>query len=55
MSFVYSCDAKKGATAGKEGLVQAIDFFFVSMKKPDKNPIGPFVQDHLKERAEGLY
>jgi hypothetical protein len=55
MSFVYSCDSKEGATAGKEGLVQAINFFFMSMKERDKNPIGPFVLNHLKEKAEGLY
>jgi hypothetical protein len=55
MSFVYSCDTKEGTTAGKEGLVEAINFFFISMKKRDKNPIGPFVLDLLNERAEGLY
>jgi hypothetical protein len=55
LSFVYYCDTKEGATAGKEGLVQAIIFFFMSVKKHDNNPIGPFVLDHLKERAEGLY
>ena len=55
MSFVYSCDSKDGVNDGQDGLVEAIKFFFMSMKKRDKNPIGQLVIDHLKQHVEGLY
>jgi hypothetical protein len=39
----------------RDGLVESIKFFFVSMKKRDDNPIGNLVFVDLKETAEGLY
>ena len=50
MSFVYTSDNKD-----RQGLVESIQFFFMSMKKRDDNPIGPLVLEDLKETAEGLY
>jgi hypothetical protein len=50
LSFVYSNDNKD-----REGLVESIKFFFMSMKKRDNNTIGAFVLEDLKETAEGLY
>jgi hypothetical protein len=39
----------------REGLVESIKFFFMSMKKRDDNPIGALIFKDLKETAEGLY
>ncbi len=50
MSFVYTNDNKD-----REGLVESTQFFFMSMKKRDDNPIGPLILEDLKETAEGLY
>ncbi len=50
MSFVYTSDNKD-----REGLVESIRFFFMSMKKRDENPIEPLILKDLKETAEGLY
>ncbi len=50
MSFVYTIDNKD-----RQGLVESIQFFFMSMKKCDDNLIGPLVLEDLKETAEGLY
>ena len=50
MSFVYTSDNKD-----RQGLVESIQFFFMSMKKCDDNPIGPLVLEDLKETAEGLF
>ena len=55
MSFVYSSDSKDGVNTGRDGLIEAIKFFFISMKKREKNPIGQLVIDHLKKHVEGLY
>ncbi len=55
MSFVYSYDSKIGDTAGKEELMGAIKFFFMSMKECVDNPIGPLLLDHLHEKMEKLY
>jgi hypothetical protein len=43
ISFVYSYDTKIGDTAGKEELMDAIKFFFMSMKERVDNPIGPLL------------
>jgi hypothetical protein len=51
ISFVYSCDKKEGTTAGKEDLVEAIKFFFMSTKKRDNNPIVPLLLEHLHEKS----
>jgi hypothetical protein len=35
--------------------VESINFFFMSMKKRDDNPIGALILKDLKETAERLY
>jgi hypothetical protein len=50
MSFVYNNDNKD-----REGLLESVQFFFMSMKKCDDNPIGPLILKDLKETTEGLY
>ncbi len=50
LSFVYSNDNNN-----REGLVESIKFFFMSMKKRDNIPIGSLILEDLKETAEGLY
>jgi hypothetical protein len=54
LSSVYTCDTTK-EKSGKQGLIEAVQFFFVSMKKRDINPIGPLIVDHLKEHSSSLY
>ncbi len=39
----------------RDGLVESIKFFFMSMKNRDDNPIGALILEDLKETAEGLY
>jgi hypothetical protein len=41
--------------ASKESLIDLINFFFMSMKKCDKNPISPLLFEYLKDNTEGLY
>jgi hypothetical protein len=55
ISFVYSYDTKIGDTAGKEELMDAIKFFFMSMKERVDNSIGPLLLDYLHEKVEKLY
>ena len=55
ISFVYSCDIAKGDSIGKKGLCEAINFFFLSMKKRHSNPIGPLIVDYLKDQAQKLF
>jgi hypothetical protein len=55
ISFVYSCDTAKGDSIGKQSLCEAINFFFLSMKKCQSNPIGPLIVDYLKDQAPGLF
>jgi hypothetical protein len=50
LSFVYSSENND-----REGLVESIKLFFMSMKKRDDNPIENLVLEDLKETAEGLY
>ncbi len=54
LSFVYTCDTANKSN-GKQGLIEAIKFLFMSMKKREINPIGPFVIEYLKEHASSLY
>jgi hypothetical protein len=49
LSFVYSSENNN-----REGLVESIKFIFMSMKKPDDNPIRNLIPKDLKETAEGL-
>jgi hypothetical protein len=51
---VYTCDTANKRN-GKHGLIKAIKFLFMSMKKRDINPIGPLVINYLKEHASSLY
>ena len=54
LSFVYTCDTTE-ERSGKQGLIKAVQFFFMSMKKQEINPIGPLVIEYLKEHALSLY
>jgi hypothetical protein len=54
MSFVYSCDTNE-ENAGKEGLIDLINFFFKPLKKHDIIPINPLLLEYLKNDTEGLY
>ncbi len=51
---VYTCDTSN-ETIGKEGVTEAVKFFFKIMEKCDLNPIGPMVLEHLKNHVDGLY
>jgi hypothetical protein len=55
ISFVYSYDTKIRDTAGKEELMEAIKFFFMSMQERVNNPIGPLLLNYLQEKVEKLY
>ncbi len=50
LSFVYS-----SVNNDREGSVESIMFFFMSMKKHDNNPIINLVPKDLKDTPEGLY
>ncbi len=54
LSFVYTCDTANERN-GKQGLIKAIKFLFMSMKKREINPIGPFVIEYLKQHVSSLY
>jgi hypothetical protein len=54
LSFVYTCDTANERN-GKQGVIEAIKFLFMSMKKCEINPIGPLVLEYLKEHALSLY
>jgi hypothetical protein len=45
LSFLYTCDTSKKKN-GKQGLIEAIKFLFMLMKKRDINPIRPLVIDY---------
>ncbi len=51
---MYTCNTANKRN-GKQGLIEAIKFLFMLMKKGDINPIGPLVIDYLKEHASSLY
>jgi hypothetical protein len=51
---VYTCDTIE-ERSGKQGLIEAVQFFFMSMKKWEINPIGPLVVEYLREHALSLY
>jgi hypothetical protein len=54
LSFAYTCDTTN-KKSGKQGLMDAVQFFFLCMKKRDENPIGSLLVDHLKEHSASLY
>ncbi len=45
---------KIGDTAGKEELMEANKFFFMSMKERIDIPIGPLLLDYLQEKWKGF-
>jgi hypothetical protein len=51
---VYTCDTVNKRN-GKQGVIEAIKFLFVSMKKRKINPIRPLVLKYLKDHASALY
>jgi hypothetical protein len=54
LSFVYTCDTANKKN-GKQGVIEAIKFLFMSMKKREINPIGPLVLEYLKDHALALH
>ncbi len=54
LSFVYTCDTANKRN-GKQGVIKAIKFLFMSMKKCEINPIRPLVLECLKDGALALY
>jgi hypothetical protein len=54
LSFVYTCDTANKRN-GKQGVIEAIKFLFMIMKKHEINPIGPLVLEYLKDHASALY
>jgi len=54
LSFVYTCETTDERN-GKQSLIDAVQFFFKTMKKREINPIGPLVVEFLKEHASSLY
>jgi hypothetical protein len=54
MSFVFDCDTTNEGNA-KECLGETIEFFFKSMAKRKKHPIGPMVTNYLRDYQPGLY
>jgi hypothetical protein len=53
VSFVYSCDTNDLKKA-KTGLMDAINLFFMVVKKQNMNPIGSFLLHYLKDSLLGL-
>ncbi len=51
---MYTCNTSNEKN-GKQGLIEAIEFLFMTMNKRDINPIGPLVIDFIKEHASSLY
>jgi hypothetical protein len=51
---VYTCDTANKRN-GKQGVIEAIKFLFMSMKKREINPIRPLVLEYLKDHASALY
>jgi hypothetical protein len=51
---VYTCDTANKRN-GKQGVIKAIKFLFMTMKKRETNPIGPLVLEYLKDHALALY
>jgi hypothetical protein len=54
LSFVYTCNTANKRN-GKQGVIKAIKFLFMPMKKHEINPIGPLVLEYLKDHASALY
>ncbi len=54
LSFVYTCDTVNKRN-GKRGVIKAIKFVFMLMKKCKINPIGPLVLEYPKDNALALY
>jgi hypothetical protein len=54
MSFVYTCDTVNKRN-GKQGIIKAVKFLFMLMKKRKINPIGVLVLEYPKDHASALY
>jgi hypothetical protein len=54
LSFLCTCDTANDRN-GKQGVIKAIKFLFMTMKKPEINPIEPLVLEYLKDHASALY
>ncbi len=53
LSFVYTCDTTE-ERSGKQGLIEAAQFFFMLMKKQEINPIGPLVVESKSMRRPSM-
>jgi hypothetical protein len=53
LSFMYTCDTANKRN-GKQGVIEAIKFLFMLMKKCEINSIGPLVLEYLKDHASAL-
>ncbi len=51
---MYTCDTVNKRN-GKQGVIEAIKFLFMMMKKHKINPIGPLVLEYLKDHASAFY
>ena len=51
---MYTCDTVNKRN-GKQGVIEAIKFLFMSMKKHKINQIRPLVLEYLKDHALALY
>jgi hypothetical protein len=51
---VYTCDTANKRN-GKQGVIEAIKFLFMLMKKCEINPIRHLVLEYLKDHASALY
>ncbi len=51
---MYTCDTVNERN-GKQGVIEAIKFLFMLMKKCEINPIGPLVLEYLKDHVLALY
>jgi hypothetical protein len=51
---VCTCDTANQRN-GKQGVIEAIKFLFMSMKTCEINPVGPLVLEYLKDHASALY
>jgi hypothetical protein len=54
LSFVCTCDTVNKRN-GKQGVIKAVKFFFMLMKKRKINLIGPLVLEYLKGHASAFY
>ncbi len=51
---MYTCDTANKRN-GKQGVIEAIKFLFMKIKKHEINSIWPLVLEYLKDHASALY